>query len=535
MPKYDLSNESRIARTLLRGLNNPAALRSNPLVAHLFNGDNQFVGHSTQTDEVRALVLQEVESLKAGADGALTPQCKCWHAIVTRYDLARESREVITRDLGIGVCKFYYERRAALGRLAEALRETKPFVQRTNVSNSAFATRTDCAIALSELGRSDLSISMFRALVRESPTELQRATALSQLAEVLCDALRTKEAAEAVQQAQRVVRGARLSAYESVLIKARIEFRSAEIAWLAGRGKEAIDLGERACKSFLSICDQPSDEPRILLASVLNWLGAAQSNQGSLDGAVSNFTRGMEALERCTAAPAHLRAYLLTNLAFAQAIMPGSMRLARKTNSEALEFAAREGLLIGVSQAHENESQFQYWRGNIGNALSHSQKAQVIRNSSGHPVGRARGSILHARIEALSGHERGAIQRVRQARAALPDSSYLWILSQVIESRILLRLSARRAALRIAESAFERAEAAASMRGIGMAALALAAAHEATDAPKKAVAALHVAIPALEESAAFFPLAQALRCSARLTNNARHRADAVEIMTALKQ
>lgn len=107
---------------LLRHPHNPRALSRNPLVAGLF----AFKGLANDAPvvlRVHDIVENAIESLKTSSGaGMRSAHVARQHAIITRYDIAGRSLHLIADDLQIRTSRFYYERRAALGRLAQAVR-----------------------------------------------------------------------------------------------------------------------------------------------------------------------------------------------------------------------------------------------------------------------------------------------------------------------------------------------------------------------------------------------------------------------------
>lgn len=529
-----IAGDEAATHHLLRHLHNWRALRENSLVSRFFQSAGSSDGHVI-AQHIRTRVLQAIGSLKSPGTANVDIHALRQHAILTRYDVGHESRQQVASDLGIRESKFYYERRAALGRLSEVLRGwLKAESRKVDVCEDRFSVEKRCAIALMERGQFDLAIELLRNLAREMPGSRRRVAVLCHLASALCGTGRLREAAETLDLARRSMASSEGTQCESALLNAQIDHSAVELAWTNGESREALEIAGRARRSLLSICDS-GHEPRFLLASLLNSLGAIQTNAGMLADALTNYSEALKTLDACDPVPAPFRASVLSNLAFAQAIMPGGMRLARKTNAAALQAAQQEGLLRGVALAHLNELQFQHWAGKPQIALTHGRLAQAISDGTCEPVERARVAVLLARVEALCGYELDGLQRIHKARQLLSGKNYIWVLSQVVESQILTRLQSHKSALHSARLAWRRADSIGSVRGSGMAALALAQAYELQADAKQATHALDLSIPALEESAALFPLAQALACSARLTGNQRHQYRAVELLSSFNQ
>ncbi|MDQ6825814.1 MAG: hypothetical protein M3Z14_01265 [Candidatus Eremiobacteraeota bacterium] len=524
------------ARQLLRSLHNTRSMQRNALVSRFFSENKDSRSESEIAERVRALVLEVIDGFRDVApEDAHSLHAFRQYSILTRYDLARESRHVISIDLGIQTSKFYYERRAALAKFAEELeRRTSLLAISQQTSAETFMMHQECALALKEVGRCDLAITLLQSLVNQAPDDARRASALCGLIETLCDTGKTKEAMDALVRARNIACNAKLKGDNFTLLNASVDFAAIRVAWAGGRASEALEIGDRTSPALRSIA-QFAEEPRLLLTSLLTMVGDIRTNAGMLSAAVANFNEALATLDTCSDARPALRAMLLSNIAFAQAIMPGGMALARKTNKAALELATTKGLLRNVALGHVNELQFEYWRGKMDLALTHGKLARALTNAMCEPVEQSRVALLYARVEALLGHEQVGLQRVRTARQILPNDSYLCILSHVIESQILRRLAMPEEALAAADRGAQSAERVGSERGRGLAALAMAEAYEAKAMPKMALDALSVAMPALEKSGGLFPLAQALGCSARITGNYRHRADATDLLASFSE
>lgn len=522
------------ARQLLRCLHNTQRLKGNRLVSHFFSGAGDSSSRSEIADRVRALILEVINAFQSDPSaGVRTVHPVRQYTILTRYDIGGESRQAVGRDLGIGASKFYYERRAALAKLAEGLKRRSSSAALQQTSTDDFDIHQRSAFALKELGRCDLAIALLRSLVNQAPDDAHRASALCALVETFCDTGKPQEAINALDAAREVAGKACLAGDDGTYLRASIDHAAIHVAWATGRSADALTIADRAVPALRSIVPG-GQAPRLLLATVLKLVGDIRSNTGMLTAALADFAEALAILDTCDERPSGLRAVILSNIAFAQAIMPGGMPLARKTNKAALELATSQGLLRNVAGAHVNELQFDYWRGSIDSALLHGKVASAITNAICEPVERSRVATLHARIEALTGNAHVGLQRVRKAREILPKDSYLWILSHVVESQILLRLQRPDEALAAGKIGARGAEQVGSERGRGLSALARAEAYEAKALPKKAIDALNISIPALEKSGGLFPLAQALSCSARLTGNYHHRADASDLLESFR-
>lgn len=530
------SAEVKAARSLLRRLSDPQGIRWSPLLRQHFV-DERVAADPRRVQRVRAIVQGVVESLKTPYRGHKPLHAIRQHAIITRYDLGREPRDVVQKDLGIQVSKFYYERRAALLRIASELASQPPLVSHYEMLPSRPSLREQCVEVLHAVGRGDLSIALVEDILQNTESNAERARLYCRLVFLYCEAGEIRSAINSLNAAKTSVDISPQSA-ENAVLAAELIHAELKVAWNTGKMSEAIDIGQQGRHSLHALLKAGDSQSRLVLAYFLKALGDIQTNAGLIDDAITSCNEGLEALglhRQEPRAAIAVRAGILTTLAFAQAITVGNMPTARATNAKALELAMRNALLPEAMLAHVNESMFQYWRGSVRKALEHLRIAQPITAALCQPIEQSRVAILHARIEALCGHEHAALDRVRQARSVLPQNTYLWVLSQIVESQILVRVGANRAALRAAKTAAAFAERIGSERGFGMASMLLAEAFEWDGDVAKALEQVKLSISALEKSASLYPLSQALECAARLTGSRTHRADAAEIITSFQR
>lgn len=528
----------KAARSLLRRLSDPEAIRKNPLLKQHFGDDKQLLADFLTTESVRSYIQRAVESLKRTYPGHKSVHSLRQYMIITRYDLGREARDVVQNDLGIRVSKFYYERRAALLRIANELSSQAPVSSHREILPNRASLHEQCVEALGAVGCGDLSIALLRDILKSTESHAKRARLYCRLVYFYCEKCEVSNAITSLNAAKQSVNMSPEDG-KSAALMGELARAKMLVAWNTGRMSEAIQIGEEA-RRFLqqTLLSSGDFQSHLVLASFLKTLCDIQTNAGMVNDAISSCNYGLAALdlyphEHRSAIAA--RAGLLTALAFAQSITLGSMAAARVTNAKALELSIRNGLLPEAMLAHVNESMFQYWRGSVRKALEHMKIAQPITAALCQPLEQSRVAILHARIEALCGQERAGLQRVKRARAVLPKNTYLWVLSQIVESQILVRIGAHKAASRAAKAAAGTAEEIGSERGFGMATLLLAEAFEWDGDVPKALDQIRLSISALEKSGSLYPLSQALECATRLTGNRTHQANAADIIASFKR
>lgn len=108
------------------------------------------------------------------------------HTIIKRYDLGGESIDAIAADLGIARSKYFYERRAALGRIADTINQHKRACSKSAAltSNKSDAAQR-LAMKLRKAGQFSLSIAVYRDLISAAQTDAQRTILLCHLVATL--------------------------------------------------------------------------------------------------------------------------------------------------------------------------------------------------------------------------------------------------------------------------------------------------------------------------------------------------------------
>lgn len=529
-PNNDLAN----VRHLLRNLDNPRALRRNPLVAHFFAefaGENE----SASVRRIGGTLSAAIDSLKPTSGitrSAIHSQRQ--HTIITRYDIGGESIDAIAADLGIARSKYFYERRAALGRIADMLNSHK----RVAAQGFALASnKTDAAqryaMKLRKAGQFNLSIAVYRDLIAAAQGDAQRTILLCHLVATLCDAGDVAGAINALAGARSIRVRHGHDDLESAVVNAELDLAALQVSWYLGKVRNALKIGTQRLEALKAPGTQP-EALETLFCSLGFWVGAMQTQSGMLSAGVASFK---EALKHCNfgrSVSQLLRAESLAILANAQILSVSEMGLASKTNAEAFDLATEDCFLQTLADVHLNQAMMLYWSGDLQSALKHATQAQAIADAADGPVGRGRASLQLARVEAACGKTDAALQRIGEARSSMSEGTHLWIVSHIIESELFGERKAYVSALRAAEVAAEFSQQTGNYLTLGRALLRMAETHELLGNRPEALEAITTSVPTLEAHGDAFSLRRGFQCSARLTGSRRHRLNATDLTLAIK-
>jgi hypothetical protein len=185
---------------LFRHLDDPDALRSNPIVAHLFEctlGGSPAKSDADVLAGLRARVTRAAESFRrTDLDAHHDRRAHRHHAIITRCDLGRESHDVVARDLGICARHFYRERRSAQHRIAKLLAADR------RAQPTAVVSREEASFAhasmLAELGCSARAFAELHAIASEAASPEGKIRALATLARMFSNFGKLDEAQDAI-------------------------------------------------------------------------------------------------------------------------------------------------------------------------------------------------------------------------------------------------------------------------------------------------------------------------------------------------
>ena len=532
----DPQGDVRAAQHLLRNLANPHALRRNELVSPLFA---HIAEQHTQSvmEDITSLVFRAIASMSSafGADYAADRAAR-HQAILTQYEIGRRSHDEVARSLGIGTRKFYYERRAALGRFADAVRRAVPGAAAAlNVASWDIEDERRHARHLSEIGEFELAAGLAMNASKHAARAVDRIALLCQAVESMSEAGRTAQATSLFIEVQHILRREMLEERAVGRLQARLNLAGCKLQFQRGNFEEALRTAEHV-RAQIASSGFDDEAMQLLYAETLGEIGALQTFFGRIDEATRTYDEAIDVAENCKS-PTPLLADLLWGQArcYSGSHTADGLKAARERNAEALDLATRVGQLHTIVRAHTHEAVFEYWDGRWKSALEHGRLAMAIANSISGPEEKGLALLSLARVEAAEGNGRRALRRIAQARTDLPETCYAWVYSYIIESQVFLILNQNAAAIQSAKTAVKNSRRNGRARGLGAAMHLLAEAQDRLGKDKAAIVAIRDALSELECAGDPFTLAAAYECSARLTGNRCHLLNAADLRAMLAQ
>ncbi|MBC5805710.1 MAG: hypothetical protein GIW96_05765 [Candidatus Eremiobacteraeota bacterium] len=463
------------------------------------------------------------------------------HTILSRYDLNKEPLATVARSLGISLRKCYYERRAAMARVAASLGGAA-MSSKVAVDDGDAVVRDGAepliedeqtAEVLSELGRFDLAIQILERIIERAPEDHARVAGYSlRLMHILCEKGEVNNAKLVFERVQRLRCMVASSVSADLCLDAHCDYAAAELSFYAGRPLESIVSARCAAARMLPLARSGGDRARLLRIEILQFLGDIETELGFMHEAIRDYNDALVIAEGGVNARQHCE--LLLHIGYAEALLPGRLQCARERNAHALKMAATKGLLPQVARAHMNEAIALHYLGSYKAALAHLEHALPIVTAICARSERTRLAMLQARTLGACGFPRRALAALRSLdSAAAYDNPTPRHYALFLEAEMLERLGDFAGAVTAATASVAGYRAIQNDRGVGMAMLEAARAHERSGNSKAAARTLSDALELLERVNNPFYLGSALTCRARLTGKREHREAATEILRSL--
>jgi tetratricopeptide (TPR) repeat protein len=525
-------------RRLLRRLNDPDELRTNPLASRYFADAERAAAslglvERTIVARIRAAVVTAVEGLKAPQAGAQSRGVR-QRAIVSRCDLRGEKHESVARELGISRREFYRERRRAFDRLGLALeREFSTPVEPARIRPSEFELRLQYASSLHLVGRFDPALKELEMLGAQDRPAHERTRPLCYGVEIACDAGSTTSAQhllDAARQSLDAIGGEHAPA----LCRAQVMIASGILAWRTGDADGALRAFESAAQT-LRAAGEPKDQTALEALAVSRLRSAdVLSEIGKPDEALTALGEARWVSDRMPHQTPLLLGDLAAALGSAHAVMTGGLSLAIDELQDAFAIYQRHNAIRRAAKISVELSVVFMQREDYGESLHYGRTAIGIARSV---CGRDEYAYMCLNLsyaEARGGHPERALSLIAQAREMVSESGFVTALCTLADAEA--RLAARQfvAAIRVARAARNSMTLLGAERYVGAALRIEAEAHEKLGEEREAIGAVQAAIDLLCRHGHPFSLMQAYRCSARLTNDHAHRAAAAELQATLQ-
>lgn len=524
---------------LLRHLHDPSALCKNPIVA------SYFVATSAQEPvsmQERAQALRRVlELVAASADKLLEHNAgdqraaihaSRQHAIVRRCDLQRETHATVAADLGLSRREFYRERKRARVRLTEYLEQTRRSFHAIAFSDE-FDLQWDIAASFCGAGKYDSAILTLQALAA-GPNTSQRIRAYAGIVPLLGEVGRIEEAKVALGAAREIHSLNHQSGPEENLARAEIETAAARILWLIGDLKKAAAKHEWILRQLNTALPLATERAFELQALSLIRLGMLRRDFGDTRSSLRFLARASRALGSFAKPVPLLQAELLGNLSLSYMVSPNDLAKAAETMAEYLSYSREHNLMCDTADALANLTTLHLQLGDAEQARLFAQSSLKLAASVS-----SNQQLVHIAINAALAeatvNPRSALELLAYASSRATPGSFAWAMIQVAAAETLL-------AGKSYEMAREKATRAARVMGemgairyVGSALRIAAEAEERLGNQTKAHGLIQEALSALQSCGHASSLAEAYACSARLTANAAHAANARDLLKDLRK
>ena len=531
---YESAPGATAVRLLLRRLDDPRALRTNPLVRHLFADEGTATAAQTQTAlrQVRDAVAALIEEM--AFDPVLGKRAQRYQTILLRCDLGGELHKCVASELGIGIRQFYRERQAARNYAAEHLhaklqRYSRPAAQ---AIDTAALVRMG-ATALRNSGEPDRAIALLRDMARSCTDPRERIAAMTAIANLLADQGHLGRARGVINDARR-----RLSWSADAIpdaldeCTARIAASEARLLWESGRQSQAAELEARNAALFESL--RQTHSPQVREFTVVTQLERTWRlvSTGDFPGAQSTVEHARRSLSTLSEQPAYLRAGLLIAIGTLENIRDGDDAAIRHFD-DALLIAQHNHLVEDTLRALSGLSVAQQLRGDT--ALAHETLSAAI-DTAKHACTRVTYGLFCLRLAELKsalGDPAGSMRLAADAREYLGESSFARLIALLIEAEAALGAKSYAVAVESARAAERYAARHENRRMQGTALRVLAEGLNAAGDRAAACEFIVASVDLLESAGHPFALSRAYASSAAITGSRSHARNAREIASRL--
>jgi tetratricopeptide (TPR) repeat protein len=506
--QYAAGGSESAARHLLHNLRNAKALRSNPLVSHLFASDALHPGTEPVADRI---VISRVSQAVAAVLRSLA----------------------VARDLGISLRTLFRDLDGVRLRLVEELPRYSPSAGAGASIADTFELQLRHAHLLRNTGRFSEALAVLDRLAAEAGTPLRRARAWNASAVVLVDWGAVDEASTTIEKARDALAGYAELETSPLLVACDIEITRAAIARVNGNTAAAIGHYDRAVEISRPLIGRaPIDATDVYVralsqSAVTNWMiGRVHLSSHAVE-------RAWDALERLTDPPEGAHYSLLAASSLVHLVADGDVAWAIREMSAAATLAERHGMLHDALMALGWLSGLERRNGNLAGAVETGRRTIAIAHGTMSGADFALLCAAAAENEAEAGNIGGAIALIAQGRARIAPGRAAWARLLLGEAAVMLAAGDHNAAISVAQAAAEAMQRQGKDGFVGAACLIQASAYERLGDSASALLATREALPLLETFGKSPELVAAYELSARLTGNRKHRITATELRKLL--
>ncbi len=526
------------AQHVLRHLDDPLALRDNPLVAPLFEGAGAALRPATVLDAVAELVRSCAEQLRAETNGSRehAERRERQYQILFRCDLQSEPHETVAAELALSRRQFYRERKEAAQYLAQFLQQavSERVARSQEVRLDRFALEVARATALRLAGVPGASERFRRALVAPDEGDVaRRVEPWCHLVDLLVNDNRSGEAEHEITRLRGTLAAARgLDRAAARDAHVRVEMQVAAHLWFQGRLPAALAVDEREEGALLEMARSANPAAREFFMRTRIRQALCGLMSGSLTRARGNLEEVRATLDADDLPLAPRIEFLIVYGNLKDHAM-GDSGEAMNMVFEALDLARRHGLVELVIDAMSGLSSAAQIRGDHQAGRRYVYDILPIAEHAALPA--QRGMLLNvaAISEAALGQHKTAVALAHRARSILAGDSLERIYSSLAEAQARVTIGQFAEGGSAAADAQAAAAAIASDRLSGTALRLLAESAEGLGHLEDARDQIAGAIEALEREGPPFARLPAYRAAARITGEARYARTAAELAAAI--
>jgi tetratricopeptide (TPR) repeat protein len=530
-----VTTDGTMVRDLLRHRENFSRLRKNPLALQLFPS----IG--TERLDARVIAQRILSAVTAALDAIAPDRDDASHAaehlrrlqaIVERCDLGEEPHDVVARELGVCRRQFYRDRREAFERIACIVRE-QAVAPAFSVAErpDEVALQLTLASRLQNAGHFSAARTALERLSTQTLAPPQRALAMHELIELLCESGNISEARTALTRAKRDLANTDATGDELRLLRAETLAAKAAVMTRSGEAQSAIAAADQGIR-LLETAGAPGGRVPVLLMKLAIAKSFAQCETGSFEAAIQTIGSAKHACD-FSAQPA-IAATLHLYGGFAHVCLPWGIHRAARENGQALQIARAHGLLRYEAVAYSNLCVIHLLRSEYEEALQYGRGALMLCESIGAPLDLSQLLMNLARVETARGNTANAIDLLTRAKRHSVGNPPGRAMIEVAYAEALNAQGAFGDAAPIARHARSVFEDWGVRKQMGMALSAEAEAYAGLGKQRAAVAAIHDAVDAVESVGSAYSLAHVYRVSAKITGNERHAGNAADIRLALR-
>src|SRR5450755_502692 len=234
VPRFDAA-----ARHLLRHLDDPRALRRNPLVGWRFANIGRASAAATDREVLNAIrksVAAHAEMLDHGQGTFDAAKFRRHREIITRCDVRGEPHALVAAALGLSRRQFYRERRRARLRLADLLwRDIPAGPAGVTEVPSEFEMRLAYVETLKAVGKFGEASDALRRVAADLRDPAARCIAWCRYADIQCDAGIIDAARASLDDARSALAQAESLGTATPVLLGEIQLVDAVVAWRVGK------------------------------------------------------------------------------------------------------------------------------------------------------------------------------------------------------------------------------------------------------------------------------------------------------------